>query len=360
MKPLYRNLFLLFGIVAIVVMLCTFDVDFAQLRSRLAQAGMYLPAVVGIWVVVYAFNARAFQLIVNSGQHDMHLSFRHSYKLTVSGFAFSYTTPFGSGGLPYRVMELGNFIGLVRATSSVVLYSMMHVLSHFCLWFSSLLLFAIYYTEKMTPFLWGFFVVFAAVFLLVISAFNVGYKRGFIAYLFNPLLHIPFVKKPARRFYDNHRHDLQQVDANIAYLRSRPRAFWCSLLWEYVARVTNSFEYYFILLSLGVSLSFWDAVLVLAFSSLVGNLLFFLPMQLGAREGGLSLIVKILGLSNPGIGVFTSLYTRVRELFWIFVGVSLVKIGNKRLMRGPLPPQSQQGQEPAERTRQVETQHERL
>ena len=82
-----------------------------------------------------------------------------------------------------------------------------------------------------------------------------------------------------------------------------------------------------------MSLTFLDAVLVLAFSSLIGNLLFFLPMQLGAREGGLSLIVRILGLSASGIGVFTSLYTRVRELVWIFIGVSLVKVGNKQLMK---------------------------
>lgn len=53
-------------------------------------------------------------------------------------------------------------------------------------------------------------------------------------------------------------------------------------------------------------------------------------MQLGAREGGLSLIVKILDLSAPGLGIFTSLYTRVRELVWIFIGVGLVKIGNKK------------------------------
>ena len=119
---------------------------------------------------------------------------------------------------------------------------------------------------------------------------------------------------------------MQKVDDNIAILYSQPRAFWLSLVSEYIARVINALEYYFILQSLGVSLSFWDAILVLAFSSLVGNILFFLPMQLGAREGGLSLIVKILGLSAPGIGIFTSLYTRIRELVWIFIGVSLVKL----------------------------------
>ena len=52
MKPLFRNLFLLFGIGAIVVMLCTFDVDWNALRNRLPQAIAYLPLVVGVWIFV--------------------------------------------------------------------------------------------------------------------------------------------------------------------------------------------------------------------------------------------------------------------------------------------------------------------
>ena len=332
MKPLYRNLFLLFGVAAIIVMLCTFDVDYTQLYSHLLRAGLYLPAVIGVWIFVYAFNAWAFQIIVNSGTHSKHLSFRHAYKLTVSGFAFSYTTPFGFGGGPYRVMELSSYIGVPRAMSSVVLYSMMHILSHICLWSSAAVLFAIVYTEKMTTFLWTLFMIFTVVLVVVLFVFHLCYKKGVIVKIFTPLLHLPFAKKWARKFYDKHADDMQKVDDSIAYLHSQPRAFYQSLLFEYVARVINALEYYFILLSLGVNLSFWDAILVLAFSSLIGNLLFFLPMQLGAREGGLSLIVKILGLTAPGIGIITSLYTRVRELVWIFIGVSLVKVGNKKIM----------------------------
>ncbi len=333
MKPLYRNLFLLFGIAAIIVMLCTFDLDYTQLTKNLGRAGLYLPAVIGIWIFVYAFNALAFQMIVNSGTHNKHLSFRHAYKLTVSGFAFSYTTPFGFGGGPYRVMELSSYIGIPRAMSSVVLYSMMHILSHICLWSTSAIIFAVVYTEKMTPFLWTLFGIFTAVLIAVLFVFHLCYKRGVIVKLFQPLRYLPYVKKWANKFYEKNGEKMQQVDENIAYLHSQPRAFYTSLLYEYVARVINSLEYYFILCSLGVQLTFWDGILVLAFSSLVGNLLFFLPMQLGAREGGLSLIVKILGISAPGIGIFTSLYTRVRELVWIFIGVSLVKVGNKRIMR---------------------------
>ena len=144
-------------------MLCTFDVDYEQIVDNLGRAGLYLPAVIGVWVFVYAFNAFAFQIIVNNGSHSKHLSFRHAYKLTVSGFAFSYTTPFGFGGGPYRVMELSSYIGVPRAMSSVVLYSMMHILSHICLWSTAAVLFALIYTEKITPFLCGLLSVFAGV-----------------------------------------------------------------------------------------------------------------------------------------------------------------------------------------------------
>jgi len=333
MKPLYRNLFLLFGVVAIAVMLCTFDVDYAQLRQNLARAGMYLPAVVGVWVGVYAFNAGAFQIIVNSGDHDKHLSFRHAWKLTVSGFAFSYTTPFGFGGGPYRVMELSSYIGTTRAMSSVVLYAMMHVLSHICLWATSVVLFILVYFEKMDAVLWSLFGVFTAVVAVVLYFFSYGYRNGMIVKLYGILLRIPFAKKYARRFYEKNAGSMEQVDAGIAYLHEQGRAFYTSLLYEYLARLVNALEFFFILRAFGIPISYWDAIFILAFSSLMGNLLFFFPMQLGAREGGLAVIIQILGISSAGVGVFASFYTRIRELVWIFIGVSLVKVGNKQLMK---------------------------
>lgn len=333
MKPLYRNLFLLFGIGAIVVMLCTFDVDYTQLRQNLARAGLYLPAVVGIWVVVYAFNAGAFQIIVNSGKHDKHLSFRHAWKLTVSGFAFSYTTPFGFGGGPYRVMELSSYIGTTRAMSSVVLYSMMHILSHICLWGSSVVLFIIVYFEKVNSLLWSLFGIFTAAIAVVLYFFVYGYRNGMIVKLYGILLRIPYAKKYARSFYEKNAESMEQVDKGITYLHAQRRAFYSSLLLEYAARLVNALEFFFILHAFGLPISYWDAIFILSFSSLMGNLLFFFPMQLGAREGGLAAIIQILGISSAGVGVFTSFYTRIRELAWIFIGVGLVKVGNKRLMK---------------------------
>lgn len=332
MRPLYRNLFLLFGLAAIAVMLYSFGEDFGDVREHLMQAGLYLPAVIGVWVVVYAFNAGAFQTIVNSGDHGKHLAFRHAYKLTVSGFAFSYTTPFGFGGLPYRIMELSAHVGTAGAVSATTLYSMMHILSHFCLWATALPLFLALHLELMSPLLWVLFGLFVLVLGIVAYFFYYGYKNGMIVRLYSLLLHLPLVRRRAARFYDKHVAAMEETDHNIARLHSRPRAFYSALGMEYVGRVVNALEFFFILRALGIPVGFGDALIVLAFSSLVGNMLFFFPMQLGAREGSLAAIVGLLGFGAPGVGLFASFYTRIRELFWIFVGVGLVKIGNKNVM----------------------------
>ena len=66
---------------------------------------------------------------------------------------------------------------------------------------------------------------------------------------------------------------------------------------------------------------------IAAFSSLLANLLFFLPMQLGGREGGFALAVGGLSLSGA-YGVYAALITRVREMVWIVIGLALMKVGN--------------------------------
>ena len=75
--------------------------------------------------------------------------------------------------------------------------------------------------------------------------------------------------------------------------------------------------------------SYWDCVLLQAFTSLFSNIFFFVPMSMGAREGGFALAVGGLSLSGA-YGVYASLLIRVRELVWIAIGLILIKIGNSR------------------------------
>ena len=57
MKSRFRNIFLVFGIVAVVIMLFTFDVSYEELLNNLKRAGIYLPLVLLLWLVIYAINA---------------------------------------------------------------------------------------------------------------------------------------------------------------------------------------------------------------------------------------------------------------------------------------------------------------
>ncbi len=332
MNSKFRNIFMAFGIIAIVIMLCTMDMDYTDIWHYLKQAGIYFPLILGLWLVVYLVNTISWWLIITDEGKLKGLSFWRVYKLTVSGFALNYTTPCGlMGGEPYRIMELKPYTGVSKATSSVILYVMMHIFSHFWFWFLSIFLFIALY-----PIGWSMGVmlaVIAAFCMLGIYFFSRGYKTGMAQKGIQLLTHVPFVKGWARRFADSKRETLEQIDSQIALLHGQhKRTFYCSLLFEVSARVLQSLEIYLILKAFSADISIADSILILAFSSLFSNLIFFSPMQLGAREGGLALAVDGLHITGA-LGVYTGLITRIRELVWIAIGILLIKVGNKDLAR---------------------------
>lgn len=328
MNNRFRNIFLAFGIIAVVIMLFTFDVSYAELLSNLRCAGIYLPLVLLLWLVVYAINTLSWYIIIRSGGTAKSLTFLRLYKFTVSGFALNYVTPVGlMGGEPYRIMELQPYVGVERATSSVILYVMMHIFSHFGLWLSSVVVYACFY-----PVGWGMGVVLGliTVFCLLLGwVFVKGYRHGMAVACIRLGGRIPFLKQRAIRFSETHREQLEKIDSQIALLhRQKKSVFYSALLLEYLARIVSCAEVWLIMNVLTTDVSFVACVLIVAFSSLLANLLFFLPMQLGGREGGFALAVGGLSLSG-GFGVYTALITRVREMCWIVIGLALMKVGNK-------------------------------
>lgn len=326
MKEKIRNIFWLFGIFAIVVMLCTFDMDYDELWANVSKAGIWLPAVILLWVFIYYLNAWSWYVIIRDGK-SAKVPFWKIYKLTISGFAINYVTPAGlMGGEPYRVMELSPYVGMSKAASSVILYVMMHIFSHFWFWLSSVVLYVL-----VEPVDWWMGIMLAgvaAVCSLAIYFFMKGYRNGMAVRALGMLSHVPFVKKWAKRFSEEKKEALERVDAQIAELhKQRKSTFYISLGLEFAARIAGCLEVYFILNIMTSGVNFLACILIMAFTSLFANLLFFSPMQLGTREGGFALATG--GLAMPGaFGVYTGLITRVRELFWIVVGVLLMKVGN--------------------------------
>lgn len=339
-KQKLNNLFFFLGIAAVVVMLLTFDVSFIELWDHLCHAGYWLIPIIGVWIIVYALNALAWKAIIEGNiQGKMPVSFWRLYRLTITGYALNYATPVGGlGGEPYRIMELSKDIDKQHATSSVILYAMMHFFAHFWFWFISIFIYLALVMIGDLPInvtigtTLGVIVVFCLFFFYL---FSKGYKNGLVKYVLGVVANIPGLKKWTLRFWARHSEAIGNIDKQIAALYGQDiRAFYRSLVLEYFSRVVQSSEVMFMLLLFGIdcgggwdglTLTFLHSILIVAFTTLFANLIGFLPMQLGVQEGGFVLSIAALGLS-AALGIFVSIICRVREIIWIAIGMALMKI----------------------------------
>ena len=193
MNKKYQNGFFIFGIIVLGIMIT--QLDFHQVWEGLRHAGYWFIAVVMLWAFLYLFNTSAWYIIINSQDRkggQKKVSFAWLYKLTVSGFALNYATPGGlMGGEPYRIMSLSPRIGPERASSSVILYAMTHIFSHFWFWLLSLFLFI--FTQRVSMPMAVLLTVTGAFCVLGIWFFISCYRKGLANRVMKFLGHIPLL-----------------------------------------------------------------------------------------------------------------------------------------------------------------------
>lgn len=343
------NIFFCIGIVAFAIM--AMQLDLHEVIDGVKRAGYWFPAVIVLWALLYIINTASWNSIIKAltktstnpstgGEKVLPdgnpspvgksggVGLLWLYKVTVAGFALNYATPGGlMGGEAYRISQLTQKIGLEKASSSVILYVMTHIFSHFWFWLVSAILYITCYTLDTLM-----YVLLVAIMFFCVAAiwlFLKGYKNGIVNSLVNIFSHIPFLKKKVAGFIEKNREKFDNIDLQISTLHSKNRnTFFLAVFLEFMCRVLSSAEIMFILLIITPDITFLDSMLILAFTSLFANMLFFLPLQLGGREGGFMLSVSGLSISASA-GVFVALIVRLRELFWTGFGLLLIKIGKR-------------------------------
>lgn len=292
----------------------------AALWAGVRATWWVIPIVVLLWGAAYLGNTIAWRLLVPTDAPPIPLHV--AYAFTVSGFAVNYATPLASfGGEPVKAALASSIIGGPRATGSVIAFRVLHSVSHLLI--NLMAIIPAFVLFPRTPPVWlGFGIL--AIGLGASVWYLLGRHRdGVLVDLVTLIGRLPVIGRLVRPLLPSVVH-LEELDRHFTdTYRQRPAAFRRALAVEMVARMLSMAEFVFILWAQGGGFRPFAALAIGAFSSLIVNMMAFVPFELGTREAGLYGLFGALGL-DPVMGTQAAVLTRVRELIWMIIGLALL------------------------------------
>lgn len=297
--------------------------------ENIEHSGLQLFNVLGIWLLVYILNAYVLKIIL--GEDSKKVGFINLCAVTISSYAINYITPFVSlGGEPYKILYLQKKLTTEKAASSTILYTMLHMLAHTFFWLLGICIaFVFFEYDFFEKLIMGLAIV---LILLLILFFFSRHKKGVLKTFSRLIKKLKFLKSINLKL-EKHKDKINEIDDEITELYLyRKKSFWLGLSIEFIARVLSSFEIYFIMIAIGISFTIWDAIYVTAAFTLMMNIIFFVPMELGTRESSLYILIKGLSTVN-GTGIYVAIISRIREVFWIIIGIIIIQIQGTKFSR---------------------------
>ncbi len=312
-----QGLFLVCG--AALFGFLVYDLGVATIVHNVRQTGWWFAAILAVWTLAYTFNTISFSLLL--GPDRRLLGAPRIFGIVVAGYAMNYMTPVAHmGGEPFRMLALREHIGGARAVAVTVSYKFINLLSHICYWILGLAVVTAVFKPPLvlTGTLLPILLALLGGALFWLTQHRTGVCESLLR-LTAGKSWLGFVQRGLSR----REATLLAADAHLRELfQARPRVFGAALCLELLGRIVASCEYYFVLHALGQQVSPLTAIAIDSANTLILNVLFFMPLDLGTREGGLYVIMRTFGLP-ASLGVFAALVNRVRELCWILIGLTL-------------------------------------
>ncbi len=326
-KPsIWNKVFFIIGVVGVIVMLTNTDfsgVDWSGTVLRLMP--LWLPSLLCLWGVIYVLHSLGYGIIM--GWRGKGVPFTQLMRVSISGFALNHVTPVGLvGGEFYRIMEMKPALGTEKAVASTLTFTVMNAFSHVMFWFTGALL----YFFSGCP---GSFVVTAGMILMALACgagivmFFRYCKRGLVVSVMNLLGKLPLVGDKIVALMEKKSEQFEDIDRDMEAFYRRHGDFWVTTLLEYAARMLEAVEFWLIFLALDLNVPYIYCVVALSCASLVGNLLAFIPMQIGTREMGLALALSWVGLASP-LSLTASIMSRIREIIYTAAGTLMMLVRN--------------------------------
>ncbi|MGE5438749.1 MAG: lysylphosphatidylglycerol synthase transmembrane domain-containing protein [Bacteroidota bacterium] len=315
------------GIAIFVILIWDFSLD--KIIVNIRKTGWWFLPIIAVWGLVYLINALGWHIIL--GEDRKKVAFWRIFGISLGGFAINYLTPFVNlGGEPYRVYALKDFTGINKSVSSVTLYRMLHIISHLLFW-----LVVIPVTFFVIPvslkFAVTLVILFLVIFLMLAFVFS-RHKLGIYEAISKIIMRLKFLKFLNKKLEEN-KNNIVEIDSQIKdFYFNQKRIFYTVLGMEFFARVLAAMEFFFVFRSIGIDISVFQALYIHGASSLFLNILFFMPMEFGTREGSLYVTLKAF-IPDATVGIYIALVNRIRELFWIGIGMLLIQFNNRSLKK---------------------------
>lgn len=312
--------FIFFLVGAALVTLMVWKSGPAQLWAVFRASAWVIVALIPLWALVYVTNAIAWRLLTSDGGTAIPLP--RAFVITLVAFAVNYSTPLASfGGEPLKVVAATKALGRRRAVGSVVAFRLLHALAHVLAWVLALVP-ALIVLPRTPLILGGIVGVGAALLLIVVFLFS-RHREGLAVHALQFLGRLPVLRRLAVKL-EPKTAALHEIDQHVTSVyTSNPRRFYAALGFEMAGRFLALAEYWVILYGMGLGVDPVKAFVVGSFSSLVVNLLIFLPFELGSKEGALVLMFNWIGIT-PALGLAAAALSRMRELIWIAIGWMLI------------------------------------
>ncbi len=297
----------------------------------IAKTGWGIVYIFAVWLVIYVLNTAAWWMMLGSEIKSRSGGFPQLFMITVSGFAINYITPvIGLGGEPYKMYVLGRKVGTHRSVSAVILYRLLHLLAHMLILLTGVIS-ALLFVSLSSPFviffsLLGGCLLFFIVFLF--SRYRHGVFQQIVGFIDRFKIFHPLAAKLQRK-----RGEVENMDRIFTEVYRQNRShFYLALVLEYLSRCGMVVEIFVIMQSIQVGVSFGQAFFMYTVYSLAINFLFFVPFNIGIREGGLYVALNNL-LLTPILGVYVGIVMRIREFLWIMVGFVFMTILGERKIK---------------------------
>jgi len=313
---------LLFALGLLLLVLFIRKLGLENIWSNLKALGWKFGLILGLSASWHCLNTIAWGLALAETQHKSR--FKHLFCARLAGEAVNCMTPIVNlGGEPLKAYLLRKQIPLSDGIASVVIDRTVHTLSGVV--FVSLgVVLAITRLSIPTPI--------RIALICSMSLYSIGAVLFLIiqqrkpAAAFLGLLRRLKIKMPR---LEAKREGAMSLDTRLTqFYQKRKLRFSLMFALRLFAWTLGVLEVWLILSFWGVKVSFASAYLISTLTQIINVAFAFIPLSLGASEGGQVFIFMALGLT-PSLGLSLGIVRRLRMLSWVLGGFVLLLIKEK-------------------------------